>query len=262
MSESGLQELLDRAAGLLAGAKRVVVFTGAGISTESGIPDFRSPGGVWENYTPVYYNDFIASEEARKEYWRFHVDMYSVIDEAKPNAAHLAIAELHAMGILDCVITQNVDFLHQRAGVPDEKVIELHGTVKWVDCLKCGTRFERKSIQKRLDAGEEAPRCERCGGILKPATVSFGQAMPERETSEAISRARRCDLCLTAGSSLVVYPAAQIPEYAFQGGAKLIIVNMTRTHLDAYADVVIYEKLGVVLPAVVERAKARRQQLR
>lgn len=258
MSESALEGLVERAASLLAKAKRVVVFTGAGISTESGIPDFRSPGGIWENYTPVYYSDFIASEEARKEYWRFHSQIYASIADAKPNAAHLAIAELDAMGILDCVITQNIDFLHQRAGLPEEKVIELHGTVKWVDCLQCGARSDRRDIQKRLDAGEEVPRCKACGGILKPATVSFGQAMPERETAEAISRARRCDLCLTAGSSLVVYPAAQVPEYAFQGGAKLIIVNMAKTHLDSYADVVIHEKVGVVLSDMVRRAKDKR----
>lgn len=257
MSQGGTDELLDKAASLLAAAKRVVVFTGAGISTESGIPDFRSPGGVWEKYTPVQYQDFIASEEARREYWRMHSEIYGSVVNARPNAAHLAVAQLDAMGILDCVITQNIDFLHQRAGAPDQKVIEVHGTVKWVDCLKCGLRLDRAVVQKRLEGGEEVPRCEVCGGILKPATISFGQAMPEKETSEAISRARRCDLCLTVGSSLVVYPAAQIPECAFQAGAKLIIVNMTRTHLDAYADVVIREKAGTVLTAIVERAKAK-----
>jgi len=257
VNEREINQLIDEAADLVAAAKRIVVFTGAGISTESGIPDFRSPGGIWQKYTPVEYRDFIASETARRKYWKLHFEMYVGAVNANPNPAHLAIAEMNAMGILDCVITQNIDFLHQRAGVPDEKVIELHGTVKWVDCLSCGRRLDRQVVQKRLEAGEEVPRCEVCGGILKPATISFGQAMPEKETSEAIRRASACDLCLTAGSSLVVYPAAQIPEYAYQAGAKLVILNLTSTHLDALGKVVIREKLGIVLPEIVQRARSK-----
>ena len=161
------------------------------------------------------------------------------------------------MGKLDCVITQNIDSLHQKSGVPEEKVIELHGTMKWVICLGCGKRYPREEIQGRLDSGEKVPKCDACSGILKTATISFGQPMPERETREAQLRSANCDLFLVAGSSLVVYPAAQMPLIAKDSGAILIIVNLTPTPHDGYADIVIYEKTGQVLPQIVEQVKVR-----
>ena len=177
--------------------------------------------------------------------------------DAKPNRGHNAIAELHRMSKLDCVITQNIDGLHQKSGIPEEKVIELHGTMAWVNCLNCGQRYPREQIQSRVEAGDKTPACDVCSGILKPATISFGQPMPEKETREAEARSASCDLFLVAGSSLVVYPAAQMPLVAKENGAKLIIINLTPTPHDRYADIVIYEKTGQVLPQVVEQVKAK-----
>lgn len=240
-------------------SKQIVVFTGAGISTESGIPDFRSPGGIWDRFDPneFSYQNFLASEAAREKYWQFSKSLWPIIAEAKPNRGHYAIAELYRLGKLDCVITQNIDGLHQKSGVPEEKVIELHGTLKWVICLKCGRRYPRQQIQSRLESGEKVPRCDSCGGIMKPTTISFGQPMPERETHEARMRSATCDLFLVAGSSLVVYPAAHMPLVAKSNGAKLVIINLTPTPHDRYADVVIYEKTGQVLPQIVEQVKVR-----
>jgi len=240
-------------------SKKVVVFTGAGISTESGISDFRSPGGIWERFdmNEFTYQKFLSSPVSREKSWEFSKALWPEISNAKPNQGHYAIAELYHMGKLDCVITQNVDYLHQRSGVPEEKVIELHGTVKWVICLECGQRYPREQIQSRLESGEKIPLCDACGGILKQATVSFGQPMPERETREAEMRSATCDLFLVAGSSLVVYPAAQMPLIAKENGAKLVIINLTPTPHDHYADIVINEKTGQVLSQIVEQVKAK-----
>ena len=177
--------------------------------------------------------------------------------EAEPNAGHYAIAELHQLGKLDCVITQNIDGLHQKSGIPEEKVIELHGTMQWVVCLECSQKYSREQIQSRLESGEKVPRCDACSGIIKPATISFGQAMPERETSESQKRAAGCDLFLVAGSSLVVYPAAQMPVVAKDNGAKLVIINLTSTPHDHYADIIINEKTGETLSRIVELVKAK-----
>lgn len=240
-------------------SKRVVVFTGAGISTESGIPDFRSPGGVWDRFNPdeFTYQKFLSSEVSREKYWEFSKSLWSTIANAKPNLGHYAIAELYHLGKLDCVITQNIDGLHQKSGLPEEKIIELHGTTKWVICLECGARYPRKPIQNRLESGEKVPRCDTCGGIMKPATIAFGQPMPERETRQAEVRSAACDLFLVAGSSLVVYPAAQMPLIAKDNGAKLIIANLTLTPHDPYADIVIHEKTGETLSQIVEQVKAK-----
>jgi NAD-dependent deacetylase len=250
---------IDSAAEMLVQSKKLVVFTGAGISTESGVSDFRSPGGIWDRFDPneLNFQSFMASEAGREKYWEFSKALWPTIVDAKPNAGHYAIAELHRLDKLDCVITQNIDNLHQKSGVPEEKVIELHGTLKWVICLECGQRYPREQIQARLDSGIKVPRCDSCGGITKPATVAFGQPMPERETRQAEARAAACDLFLVAGSSLVVYPAAQMPLIAKHSGAKLIIINLTPTPHDHYADIVIYEKTGPVLSQIVEQVKAR-----
>ncbi len=240
-------------------SKKLVAFTGAGVSTESGIPDFRSPGGLWDRFDPdeMSYQNFLSSEESREKIWAFSKMLYPEVVKARPNAAHLALVELYNLGKLDCVITQNVDFLHQRAGLPEDKVIELHGTLKWVVCLNCGRRFPREEIQKRLEAGEKVPRCDFCGGITKPATVAFGQPMPEKETRLAEAKAASSDLFLVCGSSLVVYPAAQMPLIAKENGAKLIIINLSETPHDRYADLIIRQKVGEALSQIVAQVKAK-----
>lgn len=249
---------IDAVASMVIESKKIVVFTGAGISTESGISDFRSPGGIWARFDPdeFTYQKFLSSEVSREKYWEFSKSLWPKIAGAKPNRGHYAIAELHHLGRLDCVITQNIDGLHQKSGVPEEKIIELHGTLEWVICLECGRRYPREEIQKRLELGEKVPRCEGCGGITKPATIAFGQPMPERETGEAGRRTAACDLFLVAGSSLVVYPAAQMPLIAKDSGAKLVIINLTPTPHDRYADIIINEKTGEALSQIVESVKA------
>jgi len=249
---------INTIASMALGAKKMVVFTGAGHSTESGIADFRSPGGIWERFDPreFTYQKFLLNEANREKYWEFSKLLWPTIDEAEPNRGHYAIAELHHLGKLDCVITQNIDNLHQKSGIPEEKVIELHGTMKWVICLECGSRYPREEIQQRLELGEKVPRCDSCGEILKPATVAFGQPMPEKETREAERRAAACDLFLVAGSSLVVYPAAQMPLIAKDNDAKLVIINLEPTPHDHYADVVINGKTGDILPQIVGQVKA------
>jgi len=254
--ERQLGELIEEAAELIVAAKKIVAFTGAGISTESGIPDFRGPGGLWTKYNPddFSYQKFLGDPEARRKSWQMF-SMLRLMELVQPNPAHYAVAELDKLGKLDCVITQNVDGLHQKAGVPEEKVIELHGTLKFVKCLSCGRRYPFAEIAKKLEEGVDEPVCDDCGGLLKSATISFGEPMPAAETAEAQRRSRECDLMLVLGSSLVVYPAAYMPLYAKEAGAKLVIVNVGTTALDNYADVYIDAKVGEVLPEIVERVK-------
>jgi NAD-dependent deacetylase len=242
----------------IADSKRMVVFVGAGLSTESGIPDFRSPGGVWDKYDPedFYFQNFLSSETAREKYWQMATEMYDAMKDARPNAGHLAIAELERMGKLDCLITQNIDGLHFKAGNTREKVLELHGTAVHVTCLGCHRRFERNPVQERIARGEKAPRCEACGGILKPSTISFGQSMPEEETREAYARSQRSDLFLVIGSSLVVQPAASMPVIAKQGGARLVIVNRDETACDHLADIILQGPAGPTMEAVLREVKS------
>ncbi len=247
---------IQHAADLVRRSSRIVVFTGAGVSTESGIPDFRSPGGIWDRYQPVDFSEFLESRSARERYWIRSRETYPVLAAAEPNPAHLAIAKLEKAGKLDCVITQNVDGLHQKAGNSPEKVIELHGNTHWVVCLNCDHRSPREGWQPVLTSGVAVPECPDCGGMLKVLTVSFGQPMPEMETEEAMRRSRQCDLFIAVGSSLVVYPAAQMPLYALDAGAKLVVVNLTPTYVDDHADVVIRSKAGPALSAMVEAALA------
>lgn len=235
-------------------AERLVVFTGAGISTESGIPDFRSPGGIWSKYKPIMYQDFVANREARKQYWARSKATYPHLAQAAPNAAHLAVARLHTWGKLDVCITQNIDGLHQRAGLPDAKVIELHGTALWCYCLECGARYARGDVQQLMESGDvDVPQCDSCGGDLKSATVSFGQPMPERETAEAMRRSERADLFLVVGSSLVVYPAAHCPILAKRAGARVAILNRDATEHDAYADLTLHATAGPTMQGVIDR---------
>lgn len=257
MGGSDVGLLIDRAAALICEARRVVVFTGAGVSTESGIPDFRSPGGIWSKFDPDDFTiqKFLQSRKAREMHWRLLADG-GLLKEAEPNPAHHAIAELERIGKLSCVITQNVDNLHQKAGNSPQKVFELHGNMRWVRCLRCNARFPIEEVLKRV-AAEVVPDCTLCRGILKPDAVFFGEALPQAVLNAAVSYSRSCDLFIVIGSTLVVYPAAYMPMYAVESGAKLIIVNLTPTPMDTYASVIIRAKAGEVMPKIVEMVKRR-----
>lgn len=229
-------------------AQRIVFFTGAGISTESGIPDFRSPGtGLWTKMKPIQFQDFIASDEVRQESWRRRFDGERTIEEANPNRGHYAVAHLIASGKAAAVITQNVDNLHQDSGVDEEAVIELHGNACYAKCLSCETRFEMADLEAQFRSVGRVEPCGRCGGIVKSATISFGQAMPEREMERAQAHTEQCDLMIVLGSSLQVYPAAGFPEYAKRLGARLAIVNREPTPLDDIADVVVHDAIGITM---------------
>ena len=233
-------------------AQRIVCFTGAGISTESGIPDFRSPGtGLWNKIKPIQFQDFIASEEARQESWRRKFSGDRSFEDAVPNKGHEALARLVEMGKCTAIITQNVDNLHQDSGIPDNKVIELHGNTSYATCLDCRVRYELAELQTQFEQLGRVEPCSRCGGIIKTATISFGQSMPEDEMFRAQAAIEDCDLCIVLGSSLTVYPAAGFPEYAKRLGATLAIVNREETPLDDVADVVVREQIGPTMALVV-----------
>jgi len=236
---------------LLAESRRAVVFTGAGISTESGIPDFRGPGGLWTRLKPIDFQEFLASEEARQRSWRQWFDRGGTMREAKPNSGHLAVAQLVADGSVAAVITQNVDNLHQDSGVPAAQVIELHGNATYAKCLDCGAIRGMADIEREFrDSGGVGP-CARCGGIVKSATISFGQMMPEEPMQRAQEETLACDLFIVLGSSLTVYPAAGFPHLARRNGAALVIVNQQPTDLDGTADLVIHAGIGATLQAVL-----------
>ena len=249
MTDLGSEEQTARA--LIARASRIAGFTGAGISTESGVPDFRSPDGVWARNRTVYFQEFLSSEAGRVEYWRQKMEGWPAMRDARPNAGHHAFVALHAQGKLQAMITQNIERLHQRSGLPADLVLELHGTTTEAVCLTCGDRIPSDEACRRVADGELAPRCTLCGGLLKPATVSFGQAMPHDVMVRAYAAAESCDLLLAVGSSLVVEPAASIPRIAKRAGARLIIVNREPTPLDVIADVVMHGEIGDTLPALV-----------
>lgn len=242
---------LDRLRELIGEAKRIVAFTGAGISTESGIPDFRSPGGIWTKYQPIYFDDFMSSEEMRRESWRRKFATDEVMLKAEPNAGHRALAKLVEQGRMSAIITQNVDGLHQRSGVPDAKVIELHGNATYASCLDCAARYELEPIKKNFLGKGTLPVCSKCDGIVKTATISFGQAMPEIQMARAQDETMGCDLFIVLGSSLVVYPAAGFPRIAQRRGAKLVIVNRDPTDQDGDADLVLHSEIGPTLSRVV-----------
>ena len=232
-------------------ARRIVAFTGAGISTESGIPDFRSPGGIWTRYKPIYFDDFMASDEMRRESWRRKFATDETMLKAEPNAGHRALAKLAEQGRLGAVITQNIDGLHQRSGIPDSKVIELHGNATYATCLDCGHRHELDPIRRDFLGAGKLPLCEKCEGIVKTATISFGQAMPEVPMARAQEETLACDLFIVLGSSLVVYPAAGFPLMAKRQGARLAILNRDPTDQDPEADLVIHGEIGPTLSRAV-----------
>ena len=249
-------EPAEHLAGLLSEARRIVVFTGAGVSTESGIPDFRSPGGVWSRMKPITFQEFTRHPDKRREAWTRVFSGATGWTGREPNRGHLAIARLTHAGRASFVITQNVENLHQASSVPYDQVIELHGNASYATCLDCGTRYELEDLRDAFLATSEPPACRRCDGWVKTATVSFGQAMPEAEMARAETETHACDLFLALGSSLQVYPAAAFPILAKRKGARLAIVNREPTELDDYADLVLNAEIGPTLSEAVDRCLA------
>ena len=232
-------------------ARRMVVFTGAGMSTESGIPDFRGPGGVWSKMKPIQFPDFVAREDMRREAWTRVFNGSAGWVGRAPNAGHDAVARLVASGKAMSVITQNVDNLHQDSGIPDERIIELHGNASYATCLSCALRHELHRLRPGFVERGEIPACRSCGGIVKTATISFGQPMPQDQMERAEEATLACDLFLVLGSSLVVFPAAGFPLLAKRNGAMLAIVNREATDMDRYADLVLHDEIGAVMSEIV-----------
>ena len=249
-----MKDKIERIAKKIKEGGKNVVFTGAGISTESGIPDYRSQGGIWDKFRPVYFDEFMSSKESRVEYWQRWGELYQEIARAEPNPAHMSLARLNDMGLLQAVVTQNIDGLHQVSGLPAEKIVELHGNTCRIRCMRCQKISPISKVQQRLKTGDPAPECE-CGGFLKPDTISFGQAMPAAEVEKSVTLSRKCDFFLIVGSTLVVQPAAQMPVYAKNNGAFLAIINLSDTPCDDICDVLIREKAGVVLQQIVSEVE-------
>jgi NAD-dependent deacetylase len=252
LSDAILSEDGAALAALIRASSRAVIFTGAGMSTESGIPDFRSPGGIWTKMMPVEFQDYISDPEARRVSWQRRFEMEETWNKVLPNDGHRAVAQLVACGKVSHVITQNIDALHQAGGVPEEQVIELHGNARYAKCLDCGARVEIADIRAHFDVHGDAPDCAGCGGIVKTATISFGQPMPELEMARAAAAAKACDLMLVLGSSLAVYPAAGVPLLAKRSGARLAILNRDTTPQDQFSDLVVRAEIGPTLQAVID----------
>jgi NAD-dependent deacetylase len=246
-----LETAIDRLRGLIDRARVIVPFTGAGISTECGIPDFRSPGGLWTKNHPIAYDDFISSREMRNEAWRRRFALEVNFSAARPGRGHRALASLHHVGKIPAVITQNIDNLHQASGFASECVVELHGNTTYAICLGCGERYEMSWVRERFEPEEQAPDCPNCGSYIKSATVSFGQAMPVAAMQRAEELTLACDLFLAIGSSLVVWPAAGFPLMAKRNGAALVIINREPTDFDNLADLVVRQDIGAALAPFV-----------
>ena len=236
---------------LIQSSRRAVVFTGAGISTESGIPDFRSPTGIWARMKPIDFRDYVASAAARREAWGRKFANEPVMRAAEPNRGHRAVARLVRGGKASAVITQNIDGLHQASGIPEDQVVELHGNSTYAHCLRCGARYEIDALRDAFERDGDVHDCTACGGLIKTATVSFGQPMPESAMLRAKAETLAADLCVVLGSSLVVHPAAGFPEMAKRNGARLAIVNNEETGLDPFADLVIHRGIGDVMGGAV-----------
>jgi NAD-dependent deacetylase len=240
---SGVQRLGD----MIADARVVVPFTGAGISTESGIPDFRSPGGLWTRNSPIPFDEFVASQEARDEAWRRRFAMQATFVAARPGRGHRALASLYKSGKIPAIVTQNIDNLHQASGFAPDDVVELHGNTTYARCIGCRQVYDISWVQKRFEIAGQAPDCTACDQPVKVATISFGQAMPEDEMRRAADLAQRCDLFLAIGSSLVVWPAAGFPLLAKRCGARLVIISNEPTEQDDEADLVLRFDIGETL---------------
>ena len=247
MKEESLLRACQKLKGEIQAVKHITVLTGAGISTESGIPDFRSPGGIWSKYRTVTIQEFLASHQARVEYWRYKKGTFKDFHDAKPNIGHDALVELEKTGKLQALITQNIDGLHQLAGNSSRKVIELHGTERFVICLNCGQQYDRATIQEKIEQIDKVPQCDQCNGWLKPATVSFGQVIPKGILDRAYRESETCELFLVIGSSLTVQPASILPMIAKQNGAWLGILNRDPTPFDSLADWICRHSAGEVL---------------
>ena len=247
---------VGKVAEMIAAARKVVVFTGAGVSTESGIPDFRSPGGLWSKFDPDDFtiDKFLSSAQTRKKMWKLLLDG-GLMADAAPNAAHLAIAELEKMGKLSCVITQNVDNLHQKAGNDPARIHELHGNMQWLVCLDCGQKYPLELLTENIPSVDHVPNCKKCNGILKPDVIFFGEALPPKVLTIATNEAQECDLLIVIGSSLVVYPAAYMPLYAKRAGAGVVIINLGPTQQDDIADVIIDHSAGVTMTKIMSKLK-------
>ena len=231
-------------------ARRVVGFTGAGLSTESGIPDYRSKGGIWERYQPVYFQEFLADEEKRRTYWERHLATWPAIRDARPNKGHAFFVSLARAGRLAGVVTQNIDGLHEQSGIPAELLVNLHGSARTVVCLQCAARYPSEEIAAAADLSRAIPACAGCGGLLKPDTVSFGQPLRPGDIVRAGRMAAGCDLLIAMGSTLIVSPASEIPLAAKRSGAKLAIVTLSETPLDDEADIVLNVKIGELMDAL------------
>lgn len=243
-----LDAAVARLRAIIAEASTIVPFTGAGISTECGIPDFRSPGGLWTKYAPIPFEEFLASQEARNESWRRRFVMGAQFGAARPGRGHRALVSLYRAGKVPAVITQNIDNLHQASGIAPEHVVELHGNTTYAACLDCATRYDLDWVRERMETGNGcAPDCPTCGGFIKTATISFGQAMPEAAMRQAEALTLGCDVFMAIGSSLVVWPAAGFPLTAKRNGARLVIVNREPTEFDVVADLVVRQDIGTVL---------------
>ena len=259
MIKPPLEALIEELASLVRSSLYLAAFTGAGISTESGIPDFRGPQGIWTKMRPIELSAFLADPQARREYWRRKRESYPQMRDAAPNAGHRALARLFEAGYLKILITQNIDGLHQKAGIPAERVIELHGSNAYISCLQCRKRLSWEEVlpffEDHPDPSPECPRCSECDGWLKPATVSFGQAMPEEETRRAFAEAGKADLLLAIGTSLQVYPAAGIPAETLAHAGQIVIINNQPTGMDREAKLVLPGAAGKILASLADRLR-------
>lgn len=251
MIASDLHDAVAQLGDMIAEASAIVPFTGAGMSTECGIPDFRSPAGLWTRNRPIPFDEFVASQDARDEAWRRRFAMDETLSGARPGRGHRALVALYRAGKVPAVVTQNIDNLHQASGIASDHVVELHGNTTYARCIGCGIRVELSFVKQLMDQSGRAPDCTECGEPIKTATISFGQAMPEDAMRRAAELARNCDLFLVIGSSLVVWPAAGIPLMAKQSGSRLVIVNNEATELDDIADLVIRHDIGETLSPFV-----------
>jgi NAD-dependent deacetylase len=253
-----LETQIEELAVMVRESRYLVAFTGAGISTESGIPDFRGPQGIWKRMRPIELSEFLSDPRARREYWRRKIESYPQMRDAEPNEGHKALARLFQAGRLKTVITQNIDGLHQKAGVPAERIIELHGSNAYIRCLSCGGRYRWEAVLPFFEdhpaPSSESPRCPACGGWLKPATISFGQAMPEEQTKRAFAEAGKADLLIAVGTSLQVFPAAAVPDETLRNGGALVIINNQPTGRDHDAVLVLPAAAGKVLEALAALA--------
>jgi len=241
------EKAIKRVAELIEQSSRIVGFTGAGISTESGISDYRSKGGLWNRFKPVYYDEFLENEEKRGLYWQRKIEMWPSLRDARPNAGHRFLFQLYQEGKLSGVITQNIDGLHAKAGLPREKIVRIHGTNAEIVCLSCGRIVPAGELMEGLEPDGPAPRCSECGGLLKPNTISFGQSLDPQELDRAEELSAGCDLMLCLGSTLVVHPAAGFPAMVARRGSALVIVTLSETPLDSAATVLIRRPIGEVV---------------